>query len=341
MASTQGFALMVSGAFFIGVFASILTGVQSIGVCYGMIGDDLPSPGDVVQLYKTSGITHMRVYFPNAQLMEALRGSGIGLTLGVTNEDVAKLATSEGQVLAASWVNANVKPYYPDVNVTYVAVGNEVDDGAAAGIVQAMENIQAALAAAGLAAAGIKVSTCVSLDVVTTSFPPSRAAFGKPHMGGVAQFLARTGAPLLANVYPYFAYKDDEKDIPLAYALFQNSTPVRDDGDGLAYYNLFDAMVDAVYAALEKAGAPGVRVVVSESGWPSAGGAAASVQNAQAYMQGLVNHVTMGTPRKPGAIIETFLFAMFNENQKPGEATEKNFGLFYPNKSPVYPIVFR
>ncbi|KAL6613826.1 hypothetical protein ACP70R_036096 [Stipagrostis hirtigluma subsp. patula] len=33
-------------------------------------------------------------------------------------------------------------------------------------------------------------------------------------------------------------------------------------------------------------------------------------------MQNLINHAAMGTPKKPGAL-ETFLFAMFNENQKP------------------------
>ncbi|KAL6613824.1 hypothetical protein ACP70R_036094 [Stipagrostis hirtigluma subsp. patula] len=339
MASIQGFGLVLSGALFIGVLASTLTGVQSIGVCYGMTGNDLPSHGDVVQLYKASGISHMRVYNPNAQLMDALRGSGIGLILGVTNQDVGSLATSHGQAFAASWVQANVKPYYPAVNVTYVAVGNEVEDGAAGGILPAMENLKGALAAAGLA--GIKVSTCVRFDVITGSFPPSAAGFAKPYMGGVAKFLADTGAPLLANVYPYFAYKDNAKDIPLSYALFQPGKPVRDDGNGLTYTNLFDAMVDAVYAALEKAGAPGVRVVVAESGWPSAGGAGATVQNAQTYMQNLINHAAMGTPKKPGAALETFLFAMFNENQKPGDPTEKNFGLFYPNKSHVYPIIFR
>jgi exo-beta-1,3-glucanase (GH17 family) len=141
-------------------------------------------------------------------------------------------------------------------------------------------------------------------------------------------------------VYPYFAYKGSPGDISLNYALFLPGTTVRDGGNGLVYTNLFDAMVDAIHAALEKAGAASVRVVVSESGWPSAGGAAASVQNARTYNQNLINHAAQGTPKRPGAL-ETFVFAMFNENKKPGEPTEQNFGLFYPNKSPVYPITFR
>uniref|UniRef100_A0ACD5XE34 Uncharacterized protein n=1 Tax=Avena sativa TaxID=4498 RepID=A0ACD5XE34_AVESA len=202
-----------------------------------------------------------------------------------------------------------------------------------------MRNLNEALAAAGLG--DIKVSTAVKMDVIANSFPPSSAVFAQPYMTEVAQFLATTGAPLLANVYPYFAYLGDQDNISLGYATFQlGAPPVTDSSNGLVYTNLFDAMLDAFYAALEKAGAPGVAVVVSESGWPSAGGVAATVENARAYNHGLIDHVAHGTPKKPGPI-EAYLFAIFNENQKPGEEIERNFGLFYPtNNAPVYPVNF-
>ncbi|TVU34723.1 hypothetical protein EJB05_16570 [Eragrostis curvula] len=338
MAVVQGFAPMLAGALIVGVFVSILTGVESIGVCNGMTGDDLPPPRDVVQLYKSSGISNMRIYNPDSHVMEALRGSGIGLVLGVINGDIQGLAAS--QAFAASWVQTNVRPFYPDVKIMYIAVGNEVEDGVAQSILPAMQNLEGALAAAGLGGA-IKVSTCVRLDVVTYSFPPSMGTFAKPYMAGIALFLATTGAPLLTNVYPYFAYKYSHGDISLNYALFLPGTTVRDAGNGLIYTNLFDAMVDSVYAALEKADAASVRVVVSESGWPSAGGTAASVQNAQTYVQNLIKHVGQGTPKRPGPL-ETYVFAMFNENQKSGELTERNFGLFYPSKSPdIVPKLYR
>ena len=75
---------------------------------------------------------------------------------------------------------------------------------------------------------------------------------------------------------------------------------------------------------------------MSESGWPLAGGDAATAANAQTYNQNLINHVGQGTPKRRGAI-ETYIFAMFNEDQKPGAETEKHFGLFNPDKSPATP----
>ncbi|KAJ1255883.1 hypothetical protein BS78_K140300 [Paspalum vaginatum] len=309
------------------------------GVCYGRNGDNLPSPADVVQLYRSNNILAMRIYSPDHDALDALRGSAIALILDVGGVDAVRdLAGSPSA--AAAWVQANVQPYRRDVIIRYIAVGNEVPPGDAAGLLlPAMRNVHDALVSAGLDSS-IKVSTAVKMDVFTNTFPPSSGVFAQPYMADVARFLAATGAPLLANVYPYFAYRDDPRNISLEFASFRpGAAAVTDSGNGLTYTNLFDAMVDAIYAALEKAGAPGVGVVVSESGWPSAGGFAASVDNARAYNQGVINNVQQGTPKRPG-VLETYVFAMFNENQKPGDETERHFGLFNPDKSPVYPITF-
>ena len=80
-------------------------------------------------------------------------------------------------------------------------------------------------------------------------------------------------------------------------------------------------------------------VVVSESGWPSAGGFGATKEHARIYNQNLINHVGQGTPRRLWKSLETYIFEMFNENQKLHGA-EQNFGMFYPNMQPVYPINF-
>ncbi|KAL5229282.1 hypothetical protein ABZP36_017547 [Zizania latifolia] len=330
----QRFASVLAAALLLATFGAFPAAVHSIGVCNGVFGRSLPSPSEVVQLYKSNGIDSMRIYSPESRILQALSGTNIGLTMDVGNGLLADLASSLSA--AAGWVRDNIQAN-PGVSFRYIAVGNEVSGSDTKYILPAMRNINSALVSAGLGR--IKVSTSVRFDVIAQSFPPSVGVFRDAYMTDVAQFLAGTGAPLLANVYPYFAYTGDQQNIPLNYATFQTGTRVTDNGNGLIYECLFDAMVDSIYAALEKAGTPGVSVVVSESGWPSAGGPGASFRNAQTYNQGLINHVRSGTPKKRG-VLETYIFAMFDENNKDGDETEKHFGLFQPDKTPSYKITF-
>ncbi|KAK8964369.1 Glucan endo-1,3-beta-glucosidase [Platanthera guangdongensis] len=316
------------------LFADVL----STGVCYGLLGDDLPPPQEVIALYNSKNIPSMRLYNPNQGALQALNGSGIQLIVGVPNEQLQSFAADQNAV--AAWVQTNVISHYPAVDFRYMAVGNEVIPGDLAPFVlPAMANLQGALMVAGLANQ-IKVSTAVAAGVLGVSYPPSSGEFSSaslPFLAQISQFLSATGAPLLVNTYPYFAYADDPTNIPLDYALFTASGPVVIDGP-FQYQNLLDAMVDAVYSALEKLGENTIVVVVSESGWPSAGGVGATVENAATYNSNLLKHVGQGTPKRPAAI-EAYLFAMFNEGQKQA-GIERNWGLFYPNKIHVYPLEF-
>ncbi|OVA06117.1 Glycoside hydrolase [Macleaya cordata] len=99
-------------------------------------------------------------------------------------------------------------------------------------------------------------------------------------------------------------------------------------------------MVDAFNAALEKINMSDVHVAVSESGWPSAGNDPYTSKDiAKTYNTNLINHILKGgTPRRPDHYYDTFVFAMFNEDLKQPAGTEQNFGLFYPNMDPVYPL---
>uniref|UniRef100_A0A7N2M323 glucan endo-1,3-beta-D-glucosidase n=1 Tax=Quercus lobata TaxID=97700 RepID=A0A7N2M323_QUELO len=223
--------------------------VRSIGVNYGTIADDLPPATEVIALYKTSGIGKMRIFDPNQATLQVLKGSGISVIVGVVNNDLQGLATSPAA--ANDWVQTNIKPYLPDVNIS--------------------------------------------------SFSDNASAY----INAIASFLASTKAPLLANVYPYFAYLSDPTDIKLDYALLNSS---------------------------------GV-VVQDETGWPSDGGVAATVDNAGTYYKNLISHVNNGTPKRPGPL-ETYLFALFDEDQKGPAETEKHFGLFSPTKQPKYQLSF-
>ena len=59
------------------------------------------------------------------------------------------------------------------------------------------------------------------------------------------------------------------------------------------------------------------------------------------YNNKLIAHVNgeSGTPKRPGRSIETYVFAIFNENLKP-PGTEQHFGLYYPNMTVVYHVEF-
>lgn len=162
-------------------------------------------------------------------------------------------------------------------------------------------------------------------------------------MKPMMEFLAQTGSYLMVNAYPFFAYSANSKEIPLDYALFRVNSGSVDSGNGLKYSSLLDAQIDAVYAATSALGHGDVKIVVTETGWPSAGDEneiGAGIQNAAAYNGNLVKRVLSGggTPLKPEIPIDVFLFALFNENQKNGPTSERNYGLFFPDETKVYDV---
>ncbi|KAL9995320.1 putative glucan endo-1,3-beta-D-glucosidase [Helianthus debilis subsp. tardiflorus] len=67
---------------------------QSLGVCYGMLGNNLPSPFQVISLYNSRNIRRVRVYDPNQDVFQAPRGSNIELMLGVLNSELKYVASS-------------------------------------------------------------------------------------------------------------------------------------------------------------------------------------------------------------------------------------------------------
>uniref|UniRef100_A0A0D3HBP6 Disease resistance R13L4/SHOC-2-like LRR domain-containing protein n=1 Tax=Oryza barthii TaxID=65489 RepID=A0A0D3HBP6_9ORYZ len=99
-----------------------------VGVCYGMRGTDLPSPMEVVELYKSNNIRLMRLYHPNHQVLSALCGSGIGIILGVGDNSILE-SLGYDQAAATNWVRTNVQAYSPGVSFQYITVGMRSQQG--------------------------------------------------------------------------------------------------------------------------------------------------------------------------------------------------------------------
>ncbi|KAK9183212.1 hypothetical protein WN944_026361 [Citrus x changshan-huyou] len=84
-------------------------------------------------------------------------------------------------------------------------------------------------------------------------------------------FLRQIGSFLMVNAYPFFAYESNTDVISLDYALFRENLGVVDVGNEFRYFSLFDAQIDVVFAALSALKYDDIRMVVTETGWPSKG----------------------------------------------------------------------
>lgn len=100
--------------------------------------------------------------------------------------------------------------------------------------------------------------------------------------------------------------------------------------------NLVCVQLDAVRSALNALGFKNVEIGVAETGWPYKGDSTEvgpSVENAKGYVGNLVTHLRslVGTPLMPGKSVDTYLFALYDEDLKPGPTSERSFGLFRPD----------
>ncbi|KAJ6792036.1 putative glucan endo-1,3-beta-glucosidase 12 [Iris pallida] len=337
--------------FFSLLFASSPSSAGIVGVNYGRVANDLPSPSAVASLLKSSGVSHVKLYDSDPAVLHALAGTGVSVTVALPNENLTAAALSPS--FASLWVRQSVAAYLPSTRISAVAVGNEVfavsnsTNNLTSSLVPAMLNILSALSDLGLDKT-VKVSSPIALTALQASYPSSAGSF-RPDiadsvMKPMLDLIRNTDSFLMVNAYPFFAYESNSDVISLDYALFRPNAGVVDAGTGLKYYSLLDAQLDAVFAAAGRLGFGDVKVSISETGWPSKGDegeTGAGVENAEAYNGNLVRRVlsgNAGTPMKPEADMDVYLFALFNENEKPGPTSERNYGLFYPNQEKVYQV---
>ncbi|KAK9697040.1 hypothetical protein RND81_08G011100 [Saponaria officinalis] len=322
--------------------------VQSLGINYGQVGNNLPPPETVIKLIKSIGLKKARIYDTNPQVLTAFANSDVELIVTIENN---MLETLRNPQQSLAWVNAHIRPYFPATNITGISVGNEVftdDDTSLVNyLVPAMISVHQALVQLRLDSY-IQVFSPTSDGVLQSSYPPSSGLF-RPELTRVMseflQFLQTTRAPFWVNAYPYFAYKDDPAQIQLDYVLFNPNAGMIDPYNKLHYDNMLYAQIDAVIFALWRMGFGGLEVRVSETGWPSKGDPTeigATIQNAAAYNRNLLKRqiANEGTPLRPSLRVEVYAFALFNEDMKPGPTSERNYGWFQPDLTMAYNVGF-
>ncbi|XP_031282639.1 glucan endo-1,3-beta-glucosidase 11-like isoform X3 [Pistacia vera] len=250
---------------------------------------------------------------------------------------------------AMSWVKENVQSFLPGTKIVGIAVGNEVLGGGDyemwGALLGAVKNVYNSIKKLDLADK-VQITTAHSQAVFDKSYPPSSCIFKDDvaqYMKPLLEFFAQIGSPFCLNAYPFLAYMGDPENIDMNYALFLSTQGIDDSKTNLHYDNMLDAQIDAAYAALEDAGFKKMEVIITETGWASRGDdneAAATVDNARTYNYNLRKRLAKkkGTPLRPKSVVKAYIFAIFNENLKPGPTSERNFGLFKPDGSIAYDI---
>ncbi|KAH9758685.1 glucan endo-1,3-beta-glucosidase 7 [Citrus sinensis] len=278
-----------------------------IGINYGNLGDNLPSPEDTVKLLQSTSIQKIRLYSPDIPMIKALANSGIDIVVGTQNSEIPALASDPNA--AKTWINTNVLPFYPASNIFLIMVGNEIslDENFRKQLLPAMQNMQNALDAGSLGGK-IKVSTVHSMSVLSHSDPPSSGEFQTwlvDVMKGFLGFNNATGSPFVINPYPYYAYNSDPRPGYLAYCLFQ--WLLRLDGHPKE--------------TTKNLGQPLIKPRIN-------------------YYSGLITHFRSkaGTPLMPGKTTDTYLFALYDENLKQGPISERSFGLFKPDRTANFDV---
>ncbi|KVH93803.1 glucan endo-1,3-beta-glucosidase 14-like [Cynara cardunculus var. scolymus] len=329
------------------VTAKAFTGTY--GINYGRIADNIPSPHEVVTLLKASKIKNVRIYDADHSVLNAFSESGLDLVVGLPNGLVKEMSANADHAL--NWVKENVQAYFPKTHIVGIAVGNEVLGGGDLDLQEALygavKNIYKATQKLQLDDV-VQISTAHSQAVFANSYPPSSCTFKEDvaqNMKKLLDLFSQMGSPFCLNAYPFLAYMGSPNEIDINYALFNPTDGIYDEKVGLHYDNMLDAQIDATYAALEDAGFKKMEVIVTETGWASHGDpneSAATPRNARTYNYNLRKRLAKrkGTPRRPNFILKAYIFALFNENSKPGPTSERNFGLYKPDGRISYNIGF-
>ncbi|KAK9151716.1 hypothetical protein Syun_010025 [Stephania yunnanensis] len=320
-----------------------------VGVNIGTEVSNLLPPKELVTFLKFQKITHIRLYDANPPLLQALAGTGISVVVGIPNNQILSIGSSNAT--AANWVSRNILPFFPQTLITAIAVGDELlttVPSSSPTLLPAIQFIHQVLVSLILDDR-IKISTPHSQSIILDPFPPSQAFFNQtlvsPILLPLLQFLSKTRSPLMLNLYPYYVFMQNKGLVPINNSLMDPLPPSKEMVDPntlLHYTNVFDAMIDAAYFSMKNLNITDVPVLVTESGWPSNGDSSrepfATAENAEKFNSNLIKHVMgrAGSPVHPEITSSVYIYELFNEDLRRSPVSEAYWGLFNGDGTPSY-----
>ncbi|RLM69331.1 glucan endo-1,3-beta-glucosidase-like [Panicum miliaceum] len=323
-----------------------------IGVNYGANADNLPSPAAVATFLATkTTVNRVKLFDANPAFLDAFAANAphISLSVSIPNSALPAFADrATGLDAARGWVRDNLAAHVANgANVTLLLAGNEilgpvVVPDLVVALLPAMRRLSQALQLEKLPQ--VRVTTPHYLGILAPSdgIPSNarfRPGFDNKVLAPMLKFHNETGSPLMVNAYPYFSYNAQN----LNYAIFRPNAGIYDPATKLNYTSMFDAQMDAIYTAMKKLGFGDVQIAVGEAGWPTQaepGQVGVGPEEARDFNAGMIRVCSggKGTPLMPGRTFETYVFSLFDENQKPGPIAERNFGIFNPDFTPKYDL---
>ncbi|KAG4961791.1 hypothetical protein JHK86_038659 [Glycine max] len=184
----------------------------------------MASMSHLVNFLMHQKITHIGLYDPNPDILRALSGTHIHITISVPNNQLLAIASSN--TTATSWIRRNVAAYHPSTRIAAVSLGDEVLStlpSVAPLLLLALCSLHAALVYSNLHN-DVFVSTPHSASVILNPFPPSQGFFNQTletFILPLLHFLSQTNSPLMLNLYPYYVFMQNRNLVPLENTLFK------------------------------------------------------------------------------------------------------------------------
>ncbi|CAN0864340.1 Glucan endo-1,3-beta-glucosidase, acidic isoform PR-Q' [Linum grandiflorum] len=323
-------------------------GAQGIGVTITRECKAPPPPRDIVALCLKFNAKRVRLYdaYKDRDLLEAFRTQLIQVTVGVSNDDVIRIARGD-QSVAVTWLKNNIVPFVNSVNFRCIVVGHDmvrVSVSFATAVYQAVVHLHKAQSIVGIM---IPMGVEVNHDLLVlneNTFVPSDGQFDPkfaPIIRNILQVLHMNAGVLLVDLYPvtrYYAEYYEYKKLPLEFVLMGQTDFGVLSELGFSYHNIYVSSVEMFYWAMEKVGMSGMRIMVGETGWPSDGQREiATAANAAVYTNHLVERLNTqeGTPRRKWPI-ETFIRTLYVQDKL---RSRDGYGLFYTSGVSANPSI--